>query len=361
MAITRRRLKGTIMPEIELFVKTYKLAAQDVASVLQEATDLFAEPFAPGDQLKAEGIRFIIEGGKRFRPTLSLVTARAFGHNYVFPHLALETFHKYLLAHDDIIDCDDLRYGKPTIHAKMTQAHKGKGAVHFGQSLALIAGDLLANTSNKIILQATLPAQTKISLLQSVTKALDDVAWGWYDQFLMDYLPLDSPKLSRERIENSIIWVTGKYSIKLPLLYGYTIAGKSLPKNIEDLADSLGLLFQTGDDLIGLFGKVEDTGKSNFGDIIQGKKTLPIWIAYTHASAKDKRRLTQLVGKKDITTLEVEEVRQIIKRSGGLQKTKELMVSYRNQSLASLQKISLPKELKTFLQGFIYFLETRDR
>ncbi|HEU5186954.1 MAG TPA: polyprenyl synthetase family protein, partial [Candidatus Saccharimonadales bacterium] len=325
-------------------------------------TTLFAEPFVTEDPLRAEGIRFIAEGGKRFRPALSLVTARSLGQGDVFPHLALETFHKYLLAHDDIIDLDDLRYGAPTIHAKMAETHQGGGdATHFGRSLALIAGDLMANTSTKIVIDADLPTDIKLSLLQCVAKALDEVAWGWYDQFLMDYLPLDSRQLSFARIENSIIWVTGKYSIKLPLVYGFTVAGRPMPKHLEEFADVLGALFQTGDDLMGLFGKIEDTGKSNFGDITQGKKTLPIWLTYTEATSKEKQRLSLLVGKKDITANEVDEVRSIIKRSGGLRKTKALMSQYRDQSLAMLRKISLPEDLKKFLQGFIYFLETRDR
>lgn len=349
------------MPETDLFVTTYKAAAAEVVAGLKTVTALFAEPFKQGDPLKTEGTRFIAQGGKRFRPALSLVTARAFGHDDVFPHLALETFHKYLLAHDDIIDLDDMRYGAPTIHAKMAQLHKGKDVTHFGHSLALIAGDLMANATTKIILQADVPAETKIALQGCVARALDDVAWGWYDQFLMDYIPLDSPKLSLKRIEKSTVWVTGKYSIKLPLVYGLTVAGRPIPKNLEYLTDILGVLFQTGDDLMGLFGKVADTGKSNFGDITQGKKTLPMWLAFTNATAKDKLRLTRLVGKKDIMNAQVEEVRDIIRRSGGLQKTNDLMASYRDQSLALLQKVSLPADLKSFLRGFIYFLEKRDR
>lgn len=344
-----------------MFAITYKNAAFEVASTLKKATSLFAKPFDQNDPLKIESIRFIAEGGKRFRPALSLITARSLGHDDVFPHLALETFHKYLLAHDDIIDLDDMRYGTPTIHAKMSQLQKNKDPTHFGRSLALIAGDLMANTTTKIILKANLPAKIKIKLQHCVTRAIDEVAWGWYDQFLMDYLPLDSPQISHERIENSIVWVTGKYSIKLPLLYGFIVAGKPPPKDLETLTNTLGLLFQTGDDIIGLFGKIEDTGKSNFGDIAQGKKTLPMWFTFQNAQPQDRQLLLQLVGKQNITSTEVEAVRTIIVRSGGLQKTQECMAQYRQQGLALLQKVTLPKDLKKFLRGFIYFLETRNR
>jgi geranylgeranyl diphosphate synthase, type I len=120
-------------------------------------------------------------------------------------------------------------------------------------------------------------------------------------------------------------------------------------------------LFQTGDDLIGVFGKVEDTGKSNFGDIAQGKKTIPIWLAYNATDSKGKQLLKKYLGHKNITSEQANEVRAVIQQSGALKKVQELMHGYRETCLQMIVKMDLPSDLKKFLRGLVYYIETRDR
>lgn len=344
------------------FLHTYQAAATEISQAIKNASDFIAPTFPANDPLRQETSRFTAHGGKRLRPALSLVTARALGHQDVQPHLALETFHKYILVHDDIIDRDTLRYNAPTVHTKLEDLCSDTSEkVHFGNSLAIVAGDLLESATTKIILQSDLPDPTKLTLLGLVAQATDEVTKGWYDQFLMDYLPLGSSKLTFQRIEDSIIWVTGKYSIKLPLYFGYVVAGKRPPIGLERLADLMGALFQTGDDLIGLLGKTEDTGKSNFADITQGKKTLPMWLTYHHAPASQKIKLQRYVGNRDLTPQQVEEVRSIVRGGEGLERTKQLMGDYRAACQALLDDLQLPADLHQFLAGFITYLEHRDR
>jgi len=348
------------MTDKERFLEAYNQAVVAIEQELAKASYTFARSF-PNDPFYNEVLRFITTGGKRFRPALSLIIARSFGQQDAFPHLALETFHKYLLAHDDIIDRDTMRYGNPTLHAKMTESHTGADGAHFGTSLGIIGGDLMEAMTHKIILASSLSTSTKIALEQLIFQAVEEVAWGWYDQFVMDYLPLTSLELSFERIEKSIVWVTGKYSIKLPLLFGYAAANQQPPKNIELLSDKLGALYQTGDDLIGLFGDETTTGKSNFGDILQGKKTIPMWLTFTNASAGDKNILTGIVGNKQASSAEIEEVRRIAKQSGAIDETKLLMHSYKRECEELLESMAISSQLKQFLRGFIAFIETRDR
>ena len=161
-------------------------------------------------------------------------------------------------------------------------------------------------------------------------------------------------------IRKSVIWVTGKYTISFPIRFGYCLSGKEMPAGLEDVADLLGILFQTGDDLIGIFGNPEKSGKSNFGDIVQGKKTLPIWFAYEMGSEFEKKRLVELVGKKDISEAEVSEVRVIMKKNGSLSRTKEYMFDLSNEIVVKLNNISLPEGLRRFLKGFAAYLVDRD-
>jgi len=353
------------MNDEQYFYNTYKEAAFEVVEEVKKFQDNFASTFPLDDPLRRETVRFIVNGGKRFRPTLSYIVSRFYGHTELFPHIALETFHKYLLTHDDVIDRDRIRYFAPTVHSKLEELVADKNLsdvqkVHFGNSLGIIAGDLMEASTYKIIFSSNLEPETKIRLGELVVRAVEEVVWGWYDQFLMDYLALNSKELSYERIEKSIIWVTGKYTMSFPLRYAFAISGDAMPDGMEHLADDLGILFQTGDDLIGLFGDPETTGKSNYGDIIQGKKTIPMWLTYTQANEFDKQRLEQIVGKRDLTFEEVEEVREIVRNSGGLERTKSLMREYRDACLGQIDQMEMPSDMARFLRGFAIYLEKRE-
>ncbi|HSE29274.1 MAG TPA: polyprenyl synthetase family protein [Candidatus Saccharimonadales bacterium] len=348
--------------EIAYFKQTYKKTLDKIDKKLNLVNDLVAPTFAANDPMRLESQRFIVQGGKRLRPALAQTIAGSYGFNDVWPSLALETFHKYILTHDDIIDRDEMRYGNPTVHTKMQQICINKTeAEHFGNSLAIVAGDLMESATYKIILTSELSADKKVELCKLMADAMDNVGWGWYDQFLMDYEELDSSNLSFERIEKSIIWVTGKYSIELPMRFGFALAGENTPKQLEAFTSSAGLLYQTKDDIMGLFGKVEDTGKSNFGDISQGKKTLPMWLAYANSGDSDKRTLEHLVGNKNLTSDEAQVVREIVKSSGALSRSQDMMREYRDACLNMVQEMHIKSDLKKFLRGFVYYLEDRDR
>jgi len=350
------------MNNTDYFLSEYKKAVTLIEQEITKSHLYLAQTFPSNDLFQKELEQFITHGGKRFRPALSLVVANSLGHNDIIPHLALETFHKYLLVHDDIIDQDVTRYGVPTFHAKMAERQqKEEEKSHFGESLAIIGGDLMAAATHKIILDADLSSDSKVALERLIIQAVEEVSWGWYDQFLMDYLPLSSDELTFDRIESSIIWVTGRYSIKLPLLFGFALGENAPPKQLEEFADSLGALYQTGDDLIGLFGDEKETGKSNYGDIIQGKKTIPVWLAYTHATAQDKSTLARIIGKKDASEKEIKTAREIIIRSGGLAETEKQMESYKKRCLALLDQMDVNDDLKRFFRGFIYYIEKRSR
>jgi geranylgeranyl diphosphate synthase type I len=125
---------------------------------------------------------------------------------------------------------------------------------------------------------------------------MQHVARGWYKQFLSDYISLSDISLEYI-IEHNLINVTSSYSFLFPLQFGQAIAtgDSDISPDLREFADNLGILFQTGDDIIGLFGDPSVTGKSADGDIIQGKKTIPMYLAYTHAPADDKIFLNEKV------------------------------------------------------------------
>jgi len=350
------------MSDQEFFQNRYKQAAAIIMAELPTVARFIAPAFPADNPLRRETVRFVLEGGKRFRPALSFVVAQAYGHDEVGIHLALETFHKYLLTHDDIIDRDVMRNGMPTVHATFAKLREGADdAEHFGNSLGIIAGNLIGAATQRIILESNLPAHTARALQILINQATNEVTWGWADQFMMDYEPLSSPALTEQRIEESLVWVTGRYSIKLPLCFGFAVAGQPTPADIGEVADTLGLLYQTGDDIMGIFGEQAKTGKSNSSDLLQGKKTLPLWYAYQAAPAAQKKVLQQVVGNPQASDAMLAQARKVI-RTYGLPKTEAKMAEWKTLAHAQLEALQqhIPQELTTFLAGFIDFLVQRD-
>jgi geranylgeranyl pyrophosphate synthase len=114
------------MNDEQYFLDTYKKAAYEVVDEVKRHKESFIATFPTSDSFRQEILRFVTDGGKRFRPALSYLVAKYYGNDYLFPHTALETFHKYLLTHDDVIDRDRVRYSAPTVHAKLEELMQNK-------------------------------------------------------------------------------------------------------------------------------------------------------------------------------------------------------------------------------------------
>ena len=305
----------------------------------------------------------LTQNGKKLRPALALISAQAYGYvSDIHIFTALEAFHKFILMHDDIIDDDLMRRWKPTLRNAAQELYRGTGSrKHFGTSLAIIGGDLGHNIAMDIILQSSLCATTKVVALQELSRAMESVSRWRYQQFLTDDQTIDEVDI-QTIIQYNMIQVTGKYSFTFPLRFGKAVATGDghIGAEIEELCDCLWVLFQTGDDRIWLFGDPSTTGKSNYGDIIQGKKTIPLYYGYLYATDAEKLLLKQLIGKKDLNEEEAHTVRSLLSQRGGWA-TQAFIDSYVVKCHDLLKKVSLPIDLHVFLEGFVEYLVTRDK
>lgn len=349
------------MTNQEFFYQLYKKTAASFQNELKIKVRDLMPTFPADDPMRLETIRFVRDGGKRLRTVLARLVTEFYGVSDGGATAALDTFHKFLLCHDDIMDRDRMRWGMPTVHAALERLIvKENEQEHFGNGLAIVSGDLIAAMAYRFVLESAVEDTVKVRLLKLMCHCTDEVAWGWYDQLLMDYEQMDSLKLSFDRIKNSVIWVTGKYTISFPLRFGYTLVKQQVPDRLEEIADDLGVLFQTGDDLIGIFGDSSKSGKSNFGDIVQGKKTIPMWFAYEMSDPDQRDRLVELVGKKDIHESEVEEVRTIMKVNGAYQRSIAFMEEYSKLITEKISPLEIPEDMKRFFIGFAEYLVRRE-
>ena len=309
---------------------------------------------------------FVLQWWKRLRPALAMIMADELWYpssesTSVFS--CLEIFHDFILSHDDIIDLDDTRWGWPTLHAAMRSnidQHNILDRRHFGMSQWMIGGDILYSLSQDMILDSDIKSSRKIVLLKVLTQTMQHVARGWYKQFLSDYIPLSD--LSLEYIiENNLINVTSSYTFLFPLQFGQAIAtgDLELSSELREFGNNLGILFQTGDDIIGLFGDPSVTGKSDSGDITQGKKTIPMYMTYMHAPTADKDWLNIHLWEKDLSDTDIVRIKQLV-TDYGLEPTKKFLSDYAERCRQSLALLPYSDHWKAIFSDLIEYLMGRE-
>ena len=220
------------------------------------------------------------DGGKRVRPTLLITVYGALGgtNGRLVSEVAagLELLHTAFLVHDDVIDADTVRRGRPTVSGAFAGRAHAEGvpaarAARFGDAAGILAGDLaLAGAVRTIALCGAEPATVR-RLLDLVDRALHLTAAGELSDVR---LSLAAP---RDVAETLVMeeHKTAVYSFELPLQLAAVLAGAE-DEQVEALGRFgrlLGLAYQLRDDVDGLFGDVALTGKDAASDLREGKCT----------------------------------------------------------------------------------------
>ena len=212
----------------------------------------------------ADPMRYALQGeGKMIRPALCLAAAEAVGGDWqesVQVAAALEIFHTFTLVHDDIMDGDELRRGKPTVHKE------------FDDDRALLAGDTLLLYVYELLGESD--PQIFPLLYKAFTQGAMDVCYGqgWDMQFGQ------SQSVDPEQYEMMIDLKTGAL-IKLACEMG-GIVGRGSEQQISALSRFgllLGRAFQMQDDLLEVSSSADKMGKSLGSDVLNEKKTW-IWL-----------------------------------------------------------------------------------
>lgn len=238
-------------------------------------------------------------GGKLLRPRLFLDVTDAFGASLaddvredaiVELATALELLHFGFLLHDDVIDGDTMRRGRPNLIGELHRAPFSEGSraprgtspkqEHWASSSAILAGDLLLTSAVLDLARADIPPRQRhrlLNLMEAVV--IETVAGEHTDVGLSDGIL--APSLS-----DVLLMMTRKtaaYSFELPLRAAAVLA--DAPAEVEALlavvGRRLGLAYQLQDDLLSTFGDAGRHGKDPHSDLREGKETAIIAYART--------------------------------------------------------------------------------
>ncbi|WP_210602454.1 polyprenyl synthetase family protein [Brevibacterium oceani] len=236
---------------------------------------------------------------------------------------SLELLHAAALIHDDVIDHSDTRRGQPSLHRQFESRHGRQGlrgdAESFGVSASIVIGDICLALSEELFerAQETLGGNTRARELRGTVRR--DVMVGQYLDVLAEVIALDDDRIG-ERAWEVLSFKSAKYSVEQPLLLGAALAGADddLLDEISDFGLPLGQAFQLRDDVLGIAGDPQATGKPAGDDIREGKRTVLIAETVARISPAQFDVLASRLGDPDLTDAEVAECVEMITSSGGL-------------------------------------------
>lgn len=247
------------------------------------------------EQLQSE----LVYGGKRFRSSLLLMLGDWYGQpERALPFAgALELYHNFTLIHDDVVDKDTHRRGRPTVWHLFGHDH----AINDGDAQLLLVTEILAT--------AAAGSAAARETQQFLLKQFRIVVEGQYLDFELTKASLGDIAVNRGAYEEMIRCKTAELIVAAAQGAGI-ITGQSQAECqlLKTYAQSLGMAYQICDDVVSIWATSETTGKRNYGDIKEKKKTLPILFAYEKLAAAEKQQLALLYTQAELSDVDCETV-----------------------------------------------------
>jgi len=305
----------------------------------------------------------VLAGGKRLRPAFAYWAFVGTGGDptadtVIDAGAALEMLHTFALIHDDVMDDSGRRHGIETVHVDYARRHAHGGwrgpRDRFGDGVAILVGDLAFVYSDILLAGAPLAAQEVFNELRL------EVNIGQYLDLLGTARRSANPELARRICQ----YKSGKYTIERPLHLGAALAAPwQLPELMGPLSAyglPLGEAFQLKDDLLGVFGDPEVTGKPVGEDLREGKPTLLYALARTSATGAGATLLADRFGAPDLTPAEVEALQDVFEGTGARARVAEIIDGLVEQALLAAGRLPLVPEAIAALTDLARFVAGRD-
>jgi geranylgeranyl diphosphate synthase type II len=290
-------------------------------------------------------------GGKRFRPRMVMAAYQALGGQdseaAAYVGAAFELLHTALIVHDDVIDRDFVRRGAPNISGTYRDRAVDRGisvrnAEHSGISAAVIAGDLALFNAYRLIDRSGVSGAIRLRLLDVMDEALFASAAGELidvDFSIAPEVPLVDDIITMERLKTAV------YTFECPLQAGAILAnaGDEVVATLGEFGREIGIAYQIVDDLLGVFGTAQETGKTTIGDLREGKRT--VLIAYA-STTREWAEVEHLFGDDELTEEGAERLRAALVACGARSFTEGLARYYANRALARLAEPHIPPALR---------------
>ena len=259
-------------------------------------------------------------GGKRLRPLLLILAARACGYQgqqHSLLAAIIEFIHTATLLHDDVVDESERRRGKLTAHAV------------FGNAASVLVGDFLYSRSFQMMIEID-----SMRVMQILSATTNTIAEGEVQQLLN----IGDPEID----EAAYMEVIGNKTAKLfeaACQLGAILAeqGPEIEKSLTQFGRQLGLAFQIADDILDYQADSEELGKNLGDDLAEGKPTLPLIYARSRSTDEQREFLDTVI--RDGNIAELPQVLEIIQHTKALELAHQRAEEISNKAATCLRDL----------------------
>jgi geranylgeranyl diphosphate synthase, type I len=341
--------------EFERLAKWLPRIEQEIARAYAEARQgVSSEPVTDALGVLEE---FTLRGGKRLRALLVLGGYHIATGREPAPAISaaagIEQFQSWMLIHDDIIDHAEERRGGPSVHRLLATTHGDEqllgSSTDFGVGMGITLGDLQEPFAVQAFLNSPVPGARRLEALNEYVRMTRETAYGQLLDIRNGVLPVD--RVREEDVMEVHRRKTAEYTVCGPLRLGAMLGGASahLLEDLEAIGTDLGIAFQLRDDILGAGLAEGDIGKSA-NDLIEGKRTLLVVVAWGRTDPIGRALLQEVLGNAAATPARVRAAQELIRSTGSLAYSEEKIQELSERAFARIRKsASLKTGAKTLL------------
>ncbi len=282
--------------------------------------------------------------GKALRPALALLSARAAGapaERAVSAAAAVELVHNFSLLHDDIMDGDTERRHRPTAWTV------------FGVGPAILAGDALLVLAQDLLLETPPYGVWAARCLSAAVQRL--IAGQSAD---LDFERRDDVQVS-ECLDMEADKTAALMACACSIGAIYTGAPAALVLSLAEFGTGAGLAFQLADDMLGIWGAPDVTGKPVGSDLRARKKSMPVVAALTSGTEASAELAALLAGQEPLTEPQVERATWLVEQAGGRDQTEAMAAKALDSAFGALGRADMPEDARAELSGIAEFITAR--
>lgn len=270
--------------------------------------------------------------------------------------MGVEIVHTGILMHDDLMDQDNIRRGGPTTH-KFFES----GDWHYGESMAVCVGDALWEIGQEMLLSSGFDDRLIRMATQKMLRGVANTAWGQAFDVTLEK--------DEKWVEDDVITLhkakTAIYTYENPLFIGAILAGlgDEVLGILHDYSMDGGVAFQLQDDVLGVYGDPEKTGKSANSDLLQGKVTLLVLKALELGSAEQVGYVKRVWGKRQAAEDDIAQAKKALTNSGALAYSMDISRKYAQKAVETaekLRRLNLNDEAVDYIQGIAQYMVERE-
>jgi len=309
-------------------------------------------PFINNVYLKLE--EYVLRRGKRLASCSTFLTYKGYtgkvDDNILKVCVGIEVYRHCILIHDDLVDMDAFRRGGRTIHQTFMESYDSR----FGDGVAVFLGNIAYSLASHAIISSGFPKEKIARSLLTLSTGYREVNESQILDLLFEYkenVDVDEWRIMASKRAASLFKVT--------MLIGGILgdAPEEDLKRLEEAAVNIGYAFDIQDDIIDTFADEKQYGKPPCRDIILGKKPLHVICTLNSADMEGSRTLRSLLGRKSLSQEDISLVRELIRKSGGLEAAKTVSKRHAETARALIAQTRLGDDVKEFFNSLISYIE----